>query len=252
MENGFVFIWMFLYVLFRHYLVAVYTYIFFFLESNLKGPKLEIVCWSWSSSRGWSCPFWLSRPGVLLPWPWTPGAGRRSCWGGIPGPRVYQWGILESSVWPWYCRCRLGLAGGFLGSMAAGERGVVEGWCVRGRETVWASVGKGCEGREGWGGGVSSWCVQEWCAGYVPLGLLKWPNRMLRGVTTRGSREGERDNLPPQRSELNWQYNTKQHNVLTIQYCLVFVHSMHIRVQQIWFFLENEEYRPFDGCKTEI
>ncbi len=25
-----------------------------------------------------------------------------------------------------------------------------------------------------------------------------------------------------------------------------------IRVQRIWLFLENEEYRPFDGCKIEI
>ncbi len=27
---------------------------------------------------------------------------------------------------------------------------------------------------------------------------------------------------------------------------------MIIRVQRIWLFLENEEYRPFDGCKIEI
>ncbi len=27
---------------------------------------------------------------------------------------------------------------------------------------------------------------------------------------------------------------------------------MHSRVQRIWFFLENKEYRPFDGCKIEI
>jgi hypothetical protein len=24
------------------------------------------------------------------------------------------------------------------------------------------------------------------------------------------------------------------------------------RVQRIWLFLKNEEYRPFDGCKIEI
>ncbi len=42
-----------------------------------------------------------------------------------------------------------------------------------GEERVRRGVRRG-EGEErgGWGGGVSSWSVQEWCAGYLPLGLL--------------------------------------------------------------------------------
>jgi hypothetical protein len=42
MESGIIFNLIFIYVLFRNYLVAVYTYIFFYLESNFKGPKIDI------------------------------------------------------------------------------------------------------------------------------------------------------------------------------------------------------------------
>ncbi len=36
-------------------------------------------------------------------------------------------------------------------------------------------------------------------------------------------------------------------------HCTVYItHILYIRVQRIWLFLENKEYRPFDGCKIEI